>query len=184
MPLYECNEYQFVENIRRLLESREKFLVNRKITLHDDARYGPATLPDQEFERYSSLCTRKSVNSTVCAKVPFIDTFHGNRMHDEGENLHAASSLLYPRMSVPYYRVEYSVNVWGGTYFFAFDALFDPEIAIEKRTGRKLGRQGALVHVLRYSPPEERVLAINLPKDVMVFDVKHMVRVIDHSSNF
>ena len=87
-------------------------------------------------------------------------------------------------MSVPYYRVEYSVNVWGGTYFFAFDALFDPEIVIEKRTGRRLGKQGALVHVLRYDPPEERVLAINLPKEVMVFDVKHMVRVIDHSSNF
>ena len=65
MPLYECNEHQFVENIRRLLESRERFLVNRKITLHDDARYGPATLPDQEFERYSALFTRKSVNSTV-----------------------------------------------------------------------------------------------------------------------
>jgi hypothetical protein len=38
--------------------------------------------------------------------------------------------------------------------------------------------------VLRYNPPEERVLAINLPKEVMVFDVKHMVRVVDHSSNF
>jgi hypothetical protein len=184
MPLYECNEHQFVENIRRLLESKEKFLVNRKITLHDDAKYGPATMPDQEFMRYETICTRKSVNSTVYAKVPFVDSFHGGRMHDEGDNLHAASALPFPRMSVPYYRVEYSVNVWGGTYFFAFDALFKPEIVIEKRTGRRLGRSGALVHVLRYNPPEERVLAINLPKEVMMFDVKHMVRVIDHSSNF
>jgi hypothetical protein len=32
--------------------------------------------------------------------------------------------------------------------------------------------------------PEERVLAINLPKEVMVFDVKHMIRVVDHTSNF
>ena len=184
MPLYECNEHQFVENIRRLLESKEKFLVNRKMILHDDAKYGPATMPDQEFKRYETICTRKSVNATVFAKVPFIDSFHGNRMHDEGDNLHSASMLRFPRMSVPYYKVEYSVNVWGGTYFFAFDALFNPEIVIEKRTGRKLGRQGILVHVLNYEPPEERVLAINLPKEVMVFDVKQMVRVIDHSSNF
>jgi hypothetical protein len=132
MPQYECNEYQFVENIRRLLESKEKFLVNRKIILHDDAKYGPATMPDQEFKRYETICARKSVNSTVYARVPFVDGFHRGRMHDEGENLHAASALLFPRMSVPYYRVEYSVNVWGGTYFFAFDALFNPEIVIEE----------------------------------------------------
>ena len=184
MPLYECNEHQFVENIRRLLESKERFLVNRKIVLHDDAKYGPATMPEQEFKRYETICTRKSVNSTVYAKLPFVDSFHGGRMYDEEDNLHAASSLLFPRMSVPYYRVEYSVNVWGGTYFFTFDALFDPKIVIEKRTAKKLGKSGALVHVLGYNAPEERVLAINLPKEVMVFDVKQMVRVIDHTSNF
>ena len=184
MPLYECNEHQFVENIRRLLEAGEKFLVNRRITLHDDAKYGPATLPDQEFKRYSALCTRKSAHATVYSRVPFIDTFHSSRMHDEAETLHSAGSLLFPRMSIPYYRVEYSVNVWGGTYFFTFDALFNPQIAIEKKTGRRLGRDGALIHVLKYIQPEERVLAINLPKEVMVFDVNHMVRVIDHTSNF
>lgn len=184
MPIYECNENQFVENIRRLLEAGEKFLVNRKITLHDDARYGPATLPDQEFARYSSLCARKSLNSTVYARVPFVDTFHGGRMYGEQDTLHSAGSLLFPRMSIPYFRVEYSVNVWGGTYFFTFDALFNPRIAIEKKTGRRFGKGGALVHVLDYSQPEERALAINLPKEVMVFDVKHMVRVIDHTSNF
>lgn len=184
MPLYECNENQFVENIRRLLESGEKFLVNRKITLHDDARYGPATLPESEFARYSALCERKSVNSTVHARVPFVDSFRGGRMYYEQENLHSAGSLLFPRMSIPYYRVEYSVNVWGGTYFFTFDALFDPRIAIEKRNGRRFGNEGALVHVLHYDQPQERVLAINLPKEVMVFDVKQMVRVIDHTTNF
>ncbi|MGI0036612.1 MAG: hypothetical protein ACRD98_12180, partial [Nitrososphaera sp.] len=147
-------------------------------------RYGPASLPDQEFGRYSTLCTRKSVNSTVCARVPFVDSFHGSRMHYEGDILHSSGSLLFPRMSIPYYKVEYSVNVWGGTYLFSFDALFNPRVVIEKRTGRRLGREGALVHVLRYDQPEERVLAINLPKDVMVFDVKHMIRVVDHSSIF
>lgn len=183
LPLYECNEHQFVENIRRLLEAGEKFLVNRKITLHDDARYGPATLPDQEFSRYAAICVRKSVNSTVYAKVPFVDSFRAGRMHGEQEILHAASSLLFPRLSIPYFRVEYSVNVWGGTYLFTFDALFIPQISIEKRSGKRFGR-GALVHALNYTQPEERVLAINLPKEVMVFDVKHMIRVIDHSSNF
>jgi hypothetical protein len=184
VPLYECNEHQFVENIRRLLESGEKFVVNRRITMHDDARYGPATLPDEEFKRYEKLCTRKSVNSTVYARVPFVDAGHNNRMHDFEENLHAATSLMYPRMSMPYYRVEYSVNVWGSTYIFTFDALYDPEIVIEKRSGRRLGKAGALVHVLRYNAPQDRVLAINLPKGVVVLDVKHMVRVIDHNSNF
>lgn len=183
MPLYECNEHQFVENVRRLLEAGEKFIVNRRITMHDDARYGPATLPDEEFARYEPLCERKSVNSTVHTKVPFVDTFHNGRMHGAGENVHSATALMFPRMSIPYFRVEYSVSVWGGTYLFAFDALFDPEIAIEKRSGKKLGK-GTLVHVLRYSPPQERVLAINMPKGVVVLDVKQMVRVIDHSSNF
>lgn len=184
MPLYECNEHQFVENTRRLLEAGERFLVNRRITIHDNARYGPASLPDQEFSRYTALCTRKSVNSTTYARVPFVDSFHGSRMYYEGDILHSSSSLLFPRMSIPYCKVEYSVNVWGGTYLFSFDALFNPRVMIEKRTGRRLGREGALVHVLGYEQPEERVLAINLPKNVMVFDVKQMIRVIDHSSFF
>ena len=61
MPLYECNEQQFVENIRRMIESSERFLVNRKINLHDDARYGPATLPDSEFEKYVSFIFQEVV---------------------------------------------------------------------------------------------------------------------------
>ena len=67
---------------------------------------------------------------------------------------------------------------------FTFDALFNPQITIEKKTGRRFGAGGALVHVLNYMQPEERVLAINLPKEVMVFDVKHMIRVVDHTTNF
>lgn len=58
------------------------------------------------------------------------------RMHDRGENVHGSSNLMFPRMSIPYYKVEYSVNVWGATYFFTFDALFDPQIVLgEKLAG-------------------------------------------------
>jgi hypothetical protein len=183
MPLYECNEQQFVENIRRLVETSEKFLVNRRIVLCDDAKYGLSTLPEEEFRRhYRAICTRKSLKSTVYSNVPFIDEFH-RRMYDKGENLHGSTNLLFPRMSIPYYKVEYSKNVWGAIYFFTFDALFEPEIRIERRSGKKLG-MGSLIHVLKYNPPDERILTINLPKNVMVFDVKSMIRVIDHSVSF
>jgi hypothetical protein len=183
MPFYECNEHQFVENIRRLLETSERFVVNRKIELRDDAKYGPSILPDQEFDRYTTICTRKSLKSTVLSKVPFIDEFH-SRMFDRGQILHGSTSLLYPRMSIPYYRVEYSINVWGGTYFFAFDVLFEPSVTIQKRSGKKIGK-GNLVHVLQYNPPKEAVLTINLPRDIIVLDIKNMLRVIeDHSLGF
>jgi len=180
MPVYECNEHQFVENIRRLIETSQKFLVNRRISWHDDARYGPAILPDEEFNRYVIICIRKSLRSTVFTKVPFIDDFH-RRTYDKGENVHGSGNLMFPRMSIPYYKVEYSVNVWGATYFFTFDALFDPHIVIEKRYGKRLS---GLVHVLKYNPPLDRLLTLKLPTNVMVFDVKNMVRVIDNSSYF
>jgi hypothetical protein len=183
MPLYECNENQFVENIRRMIESSEKFVVNRKINWHDDAKYGPATLPDSEFEKYTILFVRRSVRSTVLSRVPFVDDFH-KRMYDQGENLHTSSNLKFPRISIPYYRVEYSINLWGGTYCFAFDALFSPEILMEKRKGKLLGQNGSLIHVLKFNPPDENLLSINLPKEVIVFDVKSMIKVIDYTSNF
>jgi hypothetical protein len=183
MPLYECNEHQFIENIRRLLETSEKFLVNRRISCYDDAKYGPATLPEEEFKRYATtICTRRTFKSTVFSKVPFIDDFHA-RFYDKDENLHGSTSLMFPRMSIPYYKVEYSVSVWGSTYFFTFDALFNPNVVIERRSGKRLGK-GRLIHVLKYNPPDERILTIKLPKEVTVFDVRNMIKVIDYSSNF
>jgi len=183
MPIYECNEHQFVENVRRMIDISEKFLVNRKIDWHDDAKYGPSVLPDPEFQKYSILWFRKSLRSTVVAQVPFIDDFH-KRMYDRGENLHASSNLKFPRVSIPYFRIEYSINLWGGTYLFAFDALFNPEILIEKRRGKMLGKDGSLIHILKFNPPDENILNISLPKGVMVFDVRNMIKVIDYTSNF
>ena len=116
--------------------------------MHDDARYGPATLPDSEFEKYAALFFRKSLRSTVFSRTPFIDDFH-KRMYDQDENLHASSNLKFPRISIPYYRVEHSINLWGGTYFFAFDALFNQR-SYWKAKREALGKEGSLIHVLKF----------------------------------
>ena len=189
MPFYECNEYQFVENVRRLLESEQHFIVNRRISIHDDSKYGLSNIPDQEFEKYSMVCDRKGFRYTVYSKVPFVDDFHG-RFYSEGEALHYASNLNYPRISIPYHKVEYSFNLWGSTYLYTFDVLFNPNIVIEKKelsartkksietkTTRK--RSGTLVHVLKFDTPDEKMLSLNLPNKVIIFDVKKMTRVFD-----
>ncbi len=185
MPFYECNENQFVENVRRLLESKQSFVVNRRISIYDDYRYGLATVPDIEFERYSMICERRGYKYTVYAKVPFIDDFHG-RFYSEGEALHLASSLNFPRISIPYYKVEYSFNLWGSTYLHTFDAMFEPNIVIEKKDlSAKMKKNiptrksSMLVHVLKFDPPDDKMLGLNLPNQVMIFDVKKMARVFD-----
>jgi hypothetical protein len=76
MLTYECDEYQYVENIRRLIEStHDKIIVNRKITLHDDGRYRPSVLPAVEFVNYSGILDRKSLKSNVYLIKPFYDDF-------------------------------------------------------------------------------------------------------------
>jgi len=185
LPFYECNENQFVENVRRLIESKQSFVVNRRISIYDDYRYGLATIPDQEFEKYGMICDRKGYKYTVYAKVPFIDDFHG-RFYSEGETLHSASNLNFPRISIPYYKVEYSFNLWGSTYSHTFDALFEPNIAIEKKDlsarmkkNIQTRKSNMLVHVLKLDPPDDKMLALNLPNHVIIFDVKKMTRVFD-----
>jgi len=185
LPFYECNENQFVENVRRLIESKQSFVVNRRISIYDDYKYGLAIIPDREFERYDMICARKGYKYTVYAKVPFVDDFHG-RFYSEGETLHSGNSLNFPRISLPYYKVEYSFNLWGSTYSHAFDALFEPNIVIEKKdlSARikktiQTRKSGMLVHVLKLDPPDDKMLALNLPNQVIVFDVKKMTRVFD-----
>jgi len=185
LPFYECNENQFVENVRRLLESEQHFVVNRRISMYDDYKYGLSTIPDQEFEKYSIICDRKRFRYTTYANVPFVDDFHG-RFYQDGETLHAANNLNYPTISIPYYKVEYSFNLWGSTYIHTFDALFNPTIVIGKkelspkmRRNIKIKKSSMLVHVLRFEPPDEKMLALNLPNQVIIFDVKKMARVFD-----
>jgi hypothetical protein len=121
------------------MQTSHKIVINRKIELRDDAKYGPSILPDQEFHRYSSICTRKSIKSTVLSKVPFVDELH-SRSFDKDQILRGSTSLLYPRMSIPYYKVEYSMNVRGSTYLFTFDALFEPSVTIQRRNEKRLGK--------------------------------------------
>lgn len=185
MPFYECNENQFVENVRRLIESKQNFVVNRRISIYDDYKYGLATIPDQEFEKYSMICDRKGYKYTVYGRVPFIDDFHG-RFYSESEALHSASNINFPKISIPYYKVEYSFNLWGSTYSHTFDALFEPNIVIEKKDlsarmkeNIRTRKSSMLVHVLKFDPPDDKMLALNLPKQVIIFDVKKMTRVFD-----
>ena len=39
--------------------------------------------------------------------------------------------------------------------------------------------KGILIHVLQYNPPQEAVLTINLPRDVIVLDIKNMRRTVE-----
>ena len=76
------------------------------------------------------------------------------------------------------------MNVWSSTYFFSFDALFEPSVTIQRRNQKRLGK-GILVHVLQYNPPQEAVLTISLPRDIIVLDIKNMRRTIeDHALGF
>ncbi|MEM0029908.1 MAG: hypothetical protein QW248_05780 [Candidatus Nitrosocaldus sp.] len=195
MAVYECNEQQFIENIVRLLNtlSDNRLIVNRRVMLCDDHKYGPSILPEQEFAKYAGIMERKGVKRSVYAKIPFIDEFH-NRFYDAEEILHSSSSLSTPRLSIPYYRVEYSFSLWGNSYIYTFDVLFEPEVVIEKSrlpTGRMRRRIGIgsssspsssnnniLIHILRFNQPDERMFNINIPTQVVVLDVKRMIRTI------
>ncbi|MFN4336000.1 MAG: hypothetical protein ACK4FV_00230 [Candidatus Nitrosocaldus sp.] len=198
MAVYECSEQQFIENVVRLLNmsndgSSSRLIVNRRIMLCDDHRYGPSILPEQEFLKYASIMKRKGVKRSVYAKIPFIDEFH-NKFYDADEMIHSSSSLSTPRLSIPYYRVEYSFSLWGNSYIYTFDVLFEPEVVIEKRRlpVSRLGRRRStgvmpsrssssnsiLIHILRFNQPDEKMFNINIPKEVVVLDVKRMIRTI------
>lgn len=177
MPSFECNETQFIENISRLLESENRFIVNRRMQIYDDRRYGPASLPDDVFTQFSPILTRKGPRSSVYAKIHFLDDFH-QKVYFLQDLLHSSSKMKYPVLHIPYYKVEYSFKIWGNLYHFSFDVLFKPKISIEqKKITRKMSpkieeNSTMLIHVLQFEPPPVRILAINLPKKVLVLDFK------------
>lgn len=177
MQSFECNEIQFVENISRLLDSENKFIVNRRVQVYDDRRYGPAGMPDEVFMKFSSILTRKGQRSSVYAKTHFLDDYH-HKVYFLQDLLHSSSKLKYPILHIPYYKVEYSFRIWGNSYHYSFDVLFKPKISIEqkkitKKMDPRIGEESVmLIHVLQFEPQQEKMLSINLPKKVLILDFK------------
>ena len=187
MPTYDCNENQFVENIRRLLRLRVKFIVNRIVSQYDDGKYSLGHLPEKEFERYLLIATRTKQRSTVYAKKHFFDEGH-QKLITEGEILHTINRTSRPNMKIPYYKVTYTFTLWGETYRYEFNVLFKPEIKIEKKkirkamrnriqeSGTKIKSEPMLMYILNFIPPKEEALNISLPPSVITFDVTRKYR--------
>ncbi len=175
-----------MENLRRLIESHMKVIVNRTLIQYDDGRYSLSFLPDEEFDKFQSIATRTKIRASAYASKPFLDEYH-RTLYVEGDSL---SSAKYPhsrRLSIPYVRVEYSFSIWGDLYKYSFDGLFGPEIKISKRkipksgqrirSGVRKDKEGkALIHTLGFILPDSRALELSLPKSVLVFDVRRMLR--------
>jgi hypothetical protein len=53
------------------------------------------------------------------------------------------------------------------------------ELSVRMRRAIKTKKPSMLVHVLKFDPPDEKMLALNLPSQVIIFDVKKMSRVFD-----
>ncbi|MFQ6010578.1 MAG: hypothetical protein ACE5KG_00165 [Nitrososphaerales archaeon] len=179
MPTYECNERQFVENIRRLSEAHFKILVNRSTILHWDNKYGLSYLPESLFRKYRMILERRAVRSKVVARKPFYDETH-KTLFESGDIVHSASRAGRS-LRVPYFKVEYSFTIWGETYSYTFDALFEPDIRLGKKSitlpGKTAHRKkGVLVHMLAFKPPQEKAVQLVLPSSVLILDIKHRVR--------
>ena len=176
LTTYDCTETQFVENLRKLLEVRPHIIANRLLVNHDDGRYGLAYLPDPIFEKYGRLAKRDGSRSPVRAAIPFIEDRTG-RLYESGATVCIGRGGRPGGVSAPYTRVEYSFTIWGDTYRYVFDALFEPEIRLEKRVPRfhapkYRAKEVPLVHVLRFRPPDEESMKLDLPSAVLTFDVR------------
>lgn len=173
MPFYDCNEHQFIENLRRVLESHVKLVVNRSLIQHDDSKYGLSFVPDFEFKKYETIAKRARVRSSVYATKAFYDNYH-KRFHMEEDVLHSGKYHSVKSLSIPYYKVEYTFSIWNDTYTHSFDVLFAPEIKLEKRDLNNA--KNVLMYTLNFLPPDEKSIKLSLPKSVLVFDVKRMTR--------
>lgn len=181
MTTYECNENQFIENLRKLLAVKSRVIVNRILTSHDDGRYGLSYLPDPVFRKYQMIARRDRPRTPAKAVKPFIEDRTG-RLYDAGAVIHSGRRDHPSHMSVPYTRVEYSFAVWGDTYRHVFDALYEPDIRLEKRSpprshlaGKSEAGKSApaqLVHVLRFGPPNDSAIALDLPSRVITLDAR------------
>ncbi len=181
MPVYDCTEHQFVENLRKIIDTTFKVIVKRSIRLHDDGKHNISRLPEVEYEKYAVIVTRTKPSSNVYAAKPFYDVFH-RRFYNQDEKIH---SIRYSRMitlSIPYFRVQYSFDIWGETYCYSFDALFQPEVRLENKrirsseSSRSKSVKKVLTHVLYFNPPHRETLNIELPRSVLIFDVNQKIK--------
>ncbi len=181
MPVYECSEQQFVENLRKLIDTNFKVIVKRAVKLYDDAKHSLSRIPDCEFEKYGCVMSRKTPHANVYAVKPFYDEFH-RRFYDEDDQVHSSRYSRAVALSIPYLKVEYSFDIWGETYCYSLDALFQPEVTLEKRriAPRGFGGNGrgrpVLIHVLSFKPPHPATLNLDLPPSVTLFDVTQKIK--------
>ena len=181
MPIYECNEYQFIENLRKLIDTQFKIIVKRSIKIIADTKHNISRLPDCEFEKFNLILRRSKSNSNVYAKKSFYDDFH-KRFYSEEYKVHSTRYSSIITLSIPYYKIEYSFDIWGETYSYIFDVLFQPEIKLEKRNIKHLSLKGkekskaVLLHVLSFNQPPQEIIKIELPKSVLLFDVNQRIK--------
>lgn len=177
MPTYDCNEHQFVENLRRIIDSRLRVIVNRMVVQRDDGKYGLSQLPDQEFKKYGVLAYRRHQRATVYGKVPFYDELH-KRLYLQDDILHSPKNPNRYHLSIPYINVEYRLTLWGETYRHEFDVLYEPQIKLDRKEILidRWKKRATLIHVLNFIPPPEHMLEIHLPPSTIVFDVRRVSR--------
>ena len=181
MPIYECRENQFIENLRKLLDTNFKIIVKRLGKIHDDAKHNISRLPESESTKYDAILYKKGVRSNVYAAKPFYDELH-KRFYHLDEQIHSNKYWRAVTLSIPYIRMEYSFDIWGETYCYSFDALFQPEIKIEKKKlksqqyDQNSKSKSVLIHVLSFTPPSQETLQITLPPSVIIFDISQKLR--------
>lgn len=181
MPSYECNEQQFIENLRKVIDTNFKIIVKRAIKIHNDSIHNISRLPDCEFKKYSQLMMKSKQRTNVYAKKPFYDEFH-RRFYSEFDKVHSARYSKIITLSIPYFKVEYSFDIWGETYCYSFDALFQPIIKLETKNIKPLSITGKeknkrlLLFVLSFKPPQQETLQIKLPQSVLLFEVNQKIK--------
>lgn len=181
MPIYECNEQQFIENLRKVTDTNFKIIVKRTIKIHNDTIHNISRLPDCEFKKYSQLMIKSKQYTNVYAKKSFYDEFH-KRFYSEFDKVHSARYSNMVTLSVPYFKVEYFFDIWGETYCYSFDTLFQPIIKLETKSVKLLSLKGnekskrVLLFVLSFKPPQQETLQIKLPQSVLLFEVNQKIK--------
>tara|TARA_B100002003_G_scaffold74504_1_gene69527 strand:+ start:378 stop:926 length:549 start_codon:yes stop_codon:yes gene_type:complete len=181
MPIYECNENQFIENLRKVIDTNFKIIVKRSIKIYADTKHNISRIPDCEFNKYSRIMHRSKQRGNVYSVKPFYDEFH-NRFYINDFRVHSARYSRMITLSIPYFKVEYSFDIWGETYAYNFDVLFNPAVKIERRNIKPITLKGknksksALLHVLSFKPPRLETLQIELPQSVLIFDVNQKIK--------